>query len=148
MAHFTNAVRLAPDNAHYRVNFGRELLGQGRLDEAAEQVRQAVALNPQSPPLADAVARLIATSALADRIDPAVAVRLAEYAVAQTQRRMPEALDTLGAAYANAGRFEQAAAVAREGAALAREYQRPDIAEIIEQHAALYEAGNPYRESP
>jgi len=146
LAHFADAVRLAPDNAHYRANLGRELLRQGKPDEAAEQLREAVRLNPQSPPLADAVARVIATSSLADRIDPLLAIRLAEQAVAQTQRRVPDALDTLAAAYANAGRFKEAAAIAHEGANLAREYDRPEIAQIIEQHAALYEAGKPYRE--
>jgi Flp pilus assembly protein TadD/thiol-disulfide isomerase/thioredoxin len=147
LGYFIDAARLAPDNAHYRVNLARELLSRDRMDEAAEHLRHAATLPPQSPQLADAVARAIATAPLADRIDPQLAIDLAEYTVAQTQRRIPDALDTLGAAYANAGRFQEAAAVAREGAAVAREYQRNDIAELIEQHAALYASGKPYREA-
>lgn len=55
-------------------------------------------------------------------------------------------LDTLAAAYAEAGRFAEAVATAEEAVALAKSAQQPALADDIQSHLALYRAGKSYRE--
>ncbi len=84
-----------------------------------------------------------ATSADARWRDGAAAVPLAERACALTEHRDANALDTLAAAYAAAGRFADAARTARQ--ALEMVDAGSEIADEIRTRLALYEAGRPYR---
>jgi WD40 repeat protein/tetratricopeptide (TPR) repeat protein/tRNA A-37 threonylcarbamoyl transferase component Bud32 len=71
------------------------------------------------------------------------AVRLAERAVAVTERKHPEFLDTLAAAYAEKGDFTKAINVQKEAIALLQtERARQDYASRLE----LYEHNSPYRD--
>ena len=59
-----------------------------------------------------------------------------------TDRKEPNYLDTLAAAYAEAGQFETAVAVQREAILLLRdEKQKQDFASRLK----LYESNTPYR---
>jgi hypothetical protein len=89
---------------------------------------------------------------LATHSDPAVrdpnkAVRLAERAAGLTGRRQPVILDTLAAAYAAAGDFERAAAIAQEAASLAAAAGATDLSADIGSRVALYHQKKPYRET-
>jgi WD40 repeat protein/tetratricopeptide (TPR) repeat protein/tRNA A-37 threonylcarbamoyl transferase component Bud32 len=71
------------------------------------------------------------------------AVRLAERAVAATDRKNPEFLDTLAAAYAEKGEFTKAINVQKEAIALLQtDWARQDYASRLE----LYEHNSPYRD--
>ena len=71
------------------------------------------------------------------------AVELAEKAVAVTHRKDPNLLDTLAAAYAEAGHFSQAVAAQKEAIDLLRDAPRKtDFASRL----ALYETNTPARE--
>ncbi len=63
-----------------------------------------------------------------------------------TARHDVMALDTLAAAYAEAGRFNDAAATAGEAAALAARQGDSQTAADVGTRLALYRAGRPYRE--
>ena len=81
--------------------------------------------------------------------DGAEAVRLAGEAVRLGGDDHPDALDTLAAAYAAAGRFEDAVATARRAAARAR--ATPGLEELapgIEQRLRRYLRFEPYRAPP
>jgi hypothetical protein len=54
-------------------------------------------------------------------------------------------LDTLAAAYAEAGRFPDAVATARAALKLAAKLDRPEWAKSVRARIALYEAGRAYR---
>ena len=109
--------------------------------QEAERLRQAAkgddlgALNK--------LARLLATCNAAAIRDGSAAIALAEKTVAATDRKDPVFLDTLAAAYAEAGRFDKAIAAEKEAMALM-------LDETIKQKYAsrlkLYEATTPYRE--
>ena len=58
---------------------------------------------------------------------------------------MPAYLDTLAAAYAETGKFQQAVETQREALALVPE-GNADLAAELETHLAAFEAGKPWRE--
>jgi Flp pilus assembly protein TadD len=75
------------------------------------------------------------------------AVTLATRAVELSATNNPTFLDTLAAAYAEAGQFAAATATAQEAQAAALRQGRQDLAEHIRQRLALYGSGHPYREA-
>ena len=66
--------------------------------------------------------------------------------------RMPEddpsILDTLAAAYAEAGRFEEAVISARRALDLAQSLELADLADEVQARLALYESGRAYYARP
>jgi len=88
------------------------------------------------------LARLLATCNDPAIRDGRAALTFAERAVAATNRRDPAYLDTLAAAYAEAGQFDKAIAAQKEALALEPEGKmRQDCAAKL----ALYESNRPYR---
>ncbi|HUU21693.1 MAG TPA: hypothetical protein VM389_04075, partial [Phycisphaerae bacterium] len=79
--------------------------------------------------------------------DGARAVKQAQRAV-ELAGESPSRLDTLAAAYAEAGRLADAVRTAERAKALARGSERAQLADRIEQRLALYRAGQPYHRSP
>jgi Flp pilus assembly protein TadD len=74
------------------------------------------------------------------------AVRLAEHACAVTSRGSPELLDTLAAAYAEAGRFPEAINAAQEAIALARTAGNEAAVNQAENMLGFFQSGRPFRE--
>jgi tetratricopeptide (TPR) repeat protein len=114
----------------------------GKIELAINDYRQAVKLAPQSPRSLNGLAWLLATAKDERLRNGAEAVDLATQAVglsASAQNR-----DTLAAAYAAAGRFDDA--VAEQGRAielLRKEGQEKSVADF-EERLALYREGKPY----
>ncbi len=71
------------------------------------------------------------------------AVKFAEQAVAKTERKNANLLDTLAAAYAEAGQFGQAVNAQKEAMALLQDEERK---KDFSTRLKLYESGTPYRE--
>ena len=90
-----------------------------------------------------------ATSADPEARDGAAAVRFAEKAVSLTERKDPNLLDTLAAAYAEAGRFDQAVTVQLEAITLLKDTAgdgNPDARlGAYEGRLELYRRHRPYR---
>jgi hypothetical protein len=57
-------------------------------------------------------------------------------------------MDTLAAAYAEAGKFDQAVETARKALELAKSRQNPALVNDIQQHLDCFMARRPYREQP
>ena len=74
------------------------------------------------------------------------AVAAAEKAVALTGRKEARFLGTLDAAYAEAGRFEDAIRTAAEAKAVAEKAGQTEISAAAESRLKLYQAGKPYRQ--
>src|SRR5262249_45341472 len=72
------------------------------------------------------------------------AVELATRACEQTEWKDGNLMDTLAAAYAECGRFEEAAAMAHTAIDLAP----PEIREEGRSHWQLYQSRKPYRSKP
>jgi tetratricopeptide (TPR) repeat protein len=143
--HFARAVELEPANAGYRGNLGLALEEQGRQLEAVEQYRESLRLAPDNPPLVNALARMLAASADGRVRDGEAAVRRAEELARLVGTENPHVLDTLAAAYAEAGRFDEAIDAAERAVAIAELRERPDLADDLRARLGLYRTGRPYR---
>jgi protein O-mannosyl-transferase len=71
------------------------------------------------------------------------ATQIGEELAKATARQAPQLLDTLAAAYAEAGRFEEAIRVAQEAAARAETNHQAELAAMIQSRLALYENTSP-----
>jgi hypothetical protein len=60
----------------------------------------------------------------------------------------PQLLDTLAAAYAEAGRYPEAVEAARRALNLPATQNNQPLAEAIQARLKLYETGSPYHEKP
>jgi Flp pilus assembly protein TadD len=105
-------------------------------------------LAPDWPPALNGLAWLLATHPDATVRNGPEAVRLAERACAVTSRRNPELLDTLAAAYAEAGRFPEAINAAQEAITLARTAGDEAAVHQAENMLGFFRSGRPFRENP
>ena len=118
LPHFTEAIRLDPNNAQAHYNAGVAYSRQGKHGDAIGQMKRAVQLAPDAAgALLDLAWLLAAVPADALR-DPGLAMRLAERAVALTNRRDANALDALAAAQASNDDFDRAVDTANAALAL------------------------------
>lgn len=101
---------------------------------------------PDNPDALNNLAWLLATVDNPDVATLERALATAEKANALTAGQHPGVLDTLGAAYAQGGRFDKALEAARKGLALARANKELELAAALERRIALYERGKPIRE--
>ena len=111
---YSEALRLSPTNATIRFNTGLVLTKLGRADEAIAQFTEAARLRPDWPEPLNAAAWALATSDNEKDRNGAEAVKLAEKAAELSGRQQPAMLNTLAAAYAEAGRFDDAIATSNQ----------------------------------
>jgi tetratricopeptide (TPR) repeat protein len=145
---FTRALSVTRDNHVAHAYLGRALLAEGRAREAIEHYSEAVRLRPEFLTAANNRAGLLASAEAESLRNPDAALRLAQRSARLTRHLDPPVLDTLAAAYAASGRFEEAVAAAERGVALAREAGDRELADQIAQRLALYRQGEAYRENP
>ena len=145
VAHFEKALSIRPNSAEVHNNLGIALLSQGKVDQAIAHYREAIRLNPNYPQAFDGLARLLAMAPNQKFRDGATAVQMAERANQLTGYRQPEMLDTLAAAYAEAGRFPEAIQASQKALDLAYSADMIELAKDIESRMRLYQAGRPCR---
>ena len=116
------------------------------MPEALKHWREAARLAPQWPEPLNNLAWVLAT----DTRDPfragAEAVELASRAVALAGTNNARVLDTLAAAYAEAGRFEQASATARQAEAAATAQGQSELVGQLRHRLEIYNSSRPYRQ--
>jgi spermidine synthase len=106
--------------------------------------RAALATAPDDSRISNFLAWILATTPSAQWRNGAEAVRLAERANALTSYEDVNYLDTLAAAYAAAGRFDDAVRTARQ--ALGKAGPASEQAAVLQDRLARYEAGGDVRE--
>jgi Flp pilus assembly protein TadD len=127
-------------------NLGATLAAKGRFDEAIENYRKAIQINPKFSEALNNLAWVLATSPDAGLRNGAEAVRLAERACELTHYGEPSFIGTLAAAYAEAGRFPAAVTTAEKAEQLATSAGSKKPAEENRQRLELYRTGKPYHE--
>ncbi len=146
MAHYSEALRLNPAfvEAHYYI--ASLLLEEGRAEDAAAHDIAALQTNADYVPAMVSLSWIYATgTGKAASEHSAEAVRLAERACQISGRKQSGPLDTLAAAYANAGRFEEAVKTGEEAFSIAKAAGENDFADSIRARIALYKKGSPFR---
>ena len=142
---YEQALRIKPDYAEVHNNLGNALFQTGRINEAMGHWKQALRDKPDYPEAQNNLAWLMATRTPAEGGDPARAVTLAERAWKLTDGREAGYLDTLAAAYAAAGRFDNAITTAQQAIELANSAGQAQVVSEIETRLELYRAGRAYR---
>ena len=143
--HLREAIRLQP-TVPICLDLASVLIRAGQSDAAVTQCREALRLQPDSPQALTGLAWILAVDP-SDRVrNGPEAVTLAERACQLTQFQEPSFLGTLAAAYAEAGRFEDAIRTAGKARDLARAAGNQKLVEKNQQLLEMYQAGKPFHE--
>jgi tetratricopeptide (TPR) repeat protein/mono/diheme cytochrome c family protein len=141
---FRRAVRARPDDEDALYNLASTLTLRGEFTEAIALYRQVLGLLPDSPEPFAELAWILATQPEPSAADVQQAARLAGHAAQLTGRRDARVLNTLAAAHAAAGRFDEAAATARAALALLGP-GGSELETAIRRLLDLYTEGRRYR---
>ena len=144
--HWQEALRLEPGNAEAHCQLAIILGAQRQVTEAIAHYTEALRLEPDLSEALNNLAWIRAAHPQAEFRDGPEAVRLAERACRVTGNKESMLVGTLAAAYAEAGRFEEAMAAAGQARALALAGGQKDLAEKNEKLLELFRARHPYRE--
>jgi tetratricopeptide (TPR) repeat protein len=136
------ANELAPREARYRADLAYTLTRLGEKDAARAEYRAASELDRDWPVRANAEAWTLATGDAPGLRDGAEALRLARQVCEAQEPSRAEYLDTLAAALAETGQFDEAAATARK--ALESAVGQAELVKQLQERLRLYESGKPY----
>jgi protein O-mannosyl-transferase len=136
------AIKDSYPEAHY--NLAQVLAAQGRALEAVGHYTAALAQFPDWLPALSDLAWMRATHPDPRVRDPRQAVSLAERARALASDKDPTVLDALAAAYAAAGRFDEAVVRARSALDLLTGREAESGRPQLEERLALYQQRRPY----
>jgi tetratricopeptide (TPR) repeat protein len=120
---------------------------QGEFQDAVSHYLEALRLRPDSPDVLNNLAWLLATCPDAHIRDGSQAVGYAGRACELTHYHMTPLVGTLAAAYAEAGRFDDAISTAEKACAMASESGDRDLLKRNQDLLALYLKHQPYHES-
>jgi tetratricopeptide (TPR) repeat protein len=143
VAPLRRAIQIRPGYAEAHYNLSQALISAARPIEAASVLRDALRIRPEWPTALAALAWIHATQSDAAVYNPAEAVRLATHAANLTGQREVPVLDALAAAYAAAGRYDDATRAAETAETLAvADRARPELVEDIRARLTLYRSGH------
>jgi protein O-mannosyl-transferase len=145
--HYLHALRVDPDVASVQSKLGLLLLTRADSDVASRFFDRALKLAPTWTMLINERAWMLATATNPSATDVAEALRFARRAAELSDRQDPNVLDTLAAAHAAAGRFDDAIGTAEAALALIEDPKSP-LADQIRQRLTCYRSGNPYHDRP
>ncbi len=142
IALFSAATELSPNLVEPHVLLGSSYEGLGDSRSAIGSYDRALDLDPDHLQANNNLAWLLATARTPELRNGERAVELAERSVAVL--RVPATLDTLAAALAEAGRFDEAVTTVEE-AIRSNQHEAAMSADDLEARKKLYQSGRPYR---
>ena len=145
--HFEVIRKIDPTFVEVQTTLGKLYEEQGQVDAAVELYREAIRRNANDIGGLNNLAWLLATCPTESIRNGAEAVQFTEKANELTRNSDPNILDTLAAAYAQAGDFEAARRTARRALALARSRGRLALVSRIGPRLDLYKQGEPFIEA-
>lgn len=140
------AAKVITNDAHLIFSIAYAFQAMHQPEKAIENYQRALRLNPDLVEALNGLAWIYATSPRAEIRNGPEAIRLALHACELTQRRKPDPLDTLAAAYAESGRFTDAQKVIEGIKTNSATTNNPAVLEMAKQRLILYESGRPMRE--
>jgi tetratricopeptide (TPR) repeat protein len=144
VAQYEASLKTRPDVADTQYALGNILFQQGRMAEALAHLQKAVALNPGNQMMLTRLAWLLATCPDTTLRDGGKAVELARRANELPGGNNPLVLQTLAAAFAEAGQFPQAEATAQQALQLASTQPDSRLVGEIRYALSLYQAGSSF----
>lgn len=146
-AQFTEAVRIEPESPDAHLQLAQTQARMGQVEKAITHFEAALSLRPEWPEALNNLAWLLATSPDPKLRDPQRALDLAQQAKALADYKMPLVLDTLAAAQASVGDFDQAEQNATQAAQMATDTEQPRLVEEIQRRLESYRNGQPHVEN-
>ena len=146
--HLTESLRLEPAQPILLNALAELFYTQGKVNEAIRHWQQALSFQPDSPRVLNNLAWIMATHPDKKFRNPAKAVEFAESSCELTGFANPESLDTLSAAYAASGKFDEAVQTAQKAEKLFSSAGLKKKVKEIQNRLELYKTGQPYREEP
>jgi tetratricopeptide (TPR) repeat protein len=140
VAQFTEAVQLEPENPDAHFHLAQTQAQLGRVEESIFHNDMAITLRPEWPEALNNQAWLLATAADAKLRDPKRALALAERAKQLADYKMPLVLDTLAAAQAAMGEFEEAEENAAKALDWAETTNQTQVTGEIQERLEAYRA--------
>jgi tetratricopeptide (TPR) repeat protein len=142
---FAAAVADKPTFAKAHQNLGIILERQGRTGDAVVAYRETLRLSSPANDVELRLAWILATDPDASVRNGAEAIRRAQSAASSTGGKDPQAFDVLAAAFAEAGRFDEAVEAGERALALAGPSAAGGAVEGAKARLALYRARQPFR---
>ena len=144
---YRQAIQIKPDFAEAYKNLGNALLSEGKFREAISHIKRSLKIEPNNIGIKNNLAWMLAVCPDPAVRNPSEAIRLAQEACTATNQLDPGQLDTLGAAYASAGRFAEAIETAKTALTLVEAAEHLTLKNDIQHHLTFYTQGKPYIES-
>jgi len=144
--HYRQSLQIKPNSHEVHYNLGITLIMAGEREGALRHFEKVRKLKPDHVLALNGMAWILATHTKEEIRDGDKAARLAERAAQLTGYKNAAILDTLAAAYATAGQFDQAMKTAEAAVALAKEGRLDDLAGEIGERLRLYRQNKPFRE--
>ena len=147
IAQFREELRIQPNFAAVHSDLGIALSQKGQVHEAIAEWQKAIALQPDNLNAACNLAWVLATSPDSSVRDGSKAIEFSERATNLSGHQNPRILRLLAAAYAEQGRFEDAARTAEEALNLSKAQGDADLVNTLEQNIALFRNNSPLRDT-
>ena len=147
MKEWETALEIDPNRADIQGRIGGTLGRQGDYAGAVARYRRALQIDPQQADVMNNLAWLLATCPEASLRNGAEAVQLAEKACQITEYHRTIIVGTLGAAYAEAGRFADAVATAQKACELAGIFKEEALLAKNQELLEIYRSGKAYHEA-
>ena len=144
IARLEEVTRLAPTLADAHTKLAIMLMVSGRRTDAITHHRLALERDANSLVSLRGLAWMLATDPDPALRNPAEAVSHAERAAELTRFGSPQIMDTLAAAYAASGRFDDAIRAAEHAVSVASQSGNAELASAIRARVELYRKGQPY----
>lgn len=144
--HFERAVAIDPFYTAAFENMAEAYGAQNQLAKAAKYFLKALDRKPDDVALLNKAAWILATAVDPSARDGAHAIVLGQHAVELTRRQDASSLDTLAAAYAETGKFDDAVTIGTEALSLARARGDRQFDIELEQRLVLYKSHKPVRQ--
>jgi tetratricopeptide (TPR) repeat protein len=144
---FRRALELNPEDAPARGGLALALHDTGETGAAGRELSELMRRHPDWTAQTNAAGRSLAMAPNPGWRNGRLAIQLARQACQAFESPPPDLLDTLAAAYAEAGLFDKAIDTARQARRLAAESQREHLARQIQERLRLYEQRQPYHDA-
>lgn len=147
IAHFYKAIQIDSAYAGAYYNLGKIFTNQGKIEDAIFNYRKTLHFSPENTQALYNLSWILASHPDKEFRNGEEAVRLAQRLCKITQYQQPLALDSLAAAYAEVGSFDDAVSTAKKAFKLALEQGPEELVQGLKKRLQLYEKRRPYRQT-